>query len=199
MSRNAPLRGKSECGIICGVKGAVSETQNNEREQTMGKKHYVYTRKSGNMVAVFDRPVAGQLRYTASKRVALDGKAWWSIFDNEAGDYVPGTKCKTRRECETKIMRGLKNGEFGTADKKSKKRVKKFAVDVHCDLAKCYEVEATSRDEAEEKVWKKIREILSNPTPSVIKLLAAEGFEATEDAEVNCSGEEDEDGEIQYN
>lgn len=199
MSRNAPLRGKPECGIICGVKGAVSETQNNEREQTMGKKHYVYTRKSGKMVAVFDRPVAGQLRYTASKRVALDGKAWWSIFDNEAGDYVLGTKCKTRRECETKILQGIKNGGFGTADKKTKKRVKKFAVDVHCDLAKCYEVEATSRDEAEDMVWEKIRKILAQPNPHPLNGLIAEGFETTDDAEVTCSGEENEDGEIQYN
>ena len=80
----------------------------------------------------------------------------------------------------------------------AKKTVKKYAVDVHCDLAKCIVVDASSRKEAEDMVWEKIRKILAQPNPHPLNDLIAEGFETTDDAEVTCSGEENEDGEIEY-
>ena len=171
----------------------------------MSKKIRTFVNEKGVKVAVDHNPIEGQLRYVESERTAIDGEKWWCIFDNWLDSYVCGYKYETKRQCREAIAKFLREGRYlsqkylNGGDEKTPQKTKKYAVDVHCDLAKCYEVEATSRDEAEEKVWKKIREILSNPTPSVIKLLAAEGFEATEDAEVNCSGEEDEDGEIQYN
>ena len=81
---------------------------------------------------------------------------------------------------------------------KNKKSYKKYAVDVHCDLAKCIVVEASSPEEAEDMVWEKIRKILGQPNPHPLNGLIAEGFETTDDAEVTCSGEENEDGEIEY-
>lgn len=70
------------------------------------------------------------------------------------------------------------------------KKTKIYSVDVHWDLAKCYEIEASSREEAE----KKITELINKGGVNV----HTDGFEATEDVEVHCSGEEGEDGEIEY-
>lgn len=68
--------------------------------------------------------------------------------------------------------------------------MKKYAVDVHWDVAKCYNIEANSQAEAEEKIWDMINKGNIN--------VWNDGFEATDDIEVECSGEEDENGEIAY-
>ncbi len=73
-----------------------------------------------------------------------------------------------------------------------------YAVDVLCDLAKCFRVEASSEEEAEAIVWAKVRKILAQPNPYPLKDLEADGFGATDDAEVRVSGEETVDGEIEY-
>lgn len=66
--------------------------------------------------------------------------------------------------------------------------MKKFAIDVHLDYANTYEVEAESREEAVERIRRKIRNGEFDP----------EDFELTEDWEVACSGEEDDDGLVSY-
>ncbi len=68
--------------------------------------------------------------------------------------------------------------------------MKRYAVDVHLDIARCYEVEAESQDEAEHHV----RELVFAKGFNPLK----EGFEQTEDYEVTCSGEADENGEMEY-
>lgn len=68
--------------------------------------------------------------------------------------------------------------------------MKKYAVDVHWDVAKCYEIEANSQKEAEEKIW----DIINKGDVNVW----VDGYETTDDIEVECSGEEDENGEIAY-
>ena len=68
--------------------------------------------------------------------------------------------------------------------------MKKYAVDVHCDVAKCYNIEANSQQEAEEKIWDMINKGNIN--------VWTDGFEATDDIEVACSGEENENGDIEY-
>ena len=68
--------------------------------------------------------------------------------------------------------------------------MKRYAVDVHLDLARCYEVVAESQEEAERKV----REIVFVNGFNPLK----EGFEQTEDYEVTCSGETDENGVMEY-
>ena len=49
------------------------------------------------------RPVAGQSRFVASKRTALDGRQWWCIYDQKRHEYLSGYKYKLRRECERSI------------------------------------------------------------------------------------------------
>ena len=68
--------------------------------------------------------------------------------------------------------------------------MKTYAVDVHWDVAKCYEIEANSQKEAEEKIW----DMINSGDVCVWK----DGYETTDDIEVVCSGEEDENGEIEY-
>ena len=68
--------------------------------------------------------------------------------------------------------------------------MKTYAVDVHWDVAKCYEIEANSQKEAEEKIW----DIINKGDVNVW----ADGYETTDDIEVKCSGEEDENGDIEY-
>ena len=68
--------------------------------------------------------------------------------------------------------------------------MKTYAVDVHWDVAKCYNIEANSQEEAEAKIWDIIKKGNIN--------VWTDGFEATDDIEVNCSGEENENGEIEY-
>ena len=68
--------------------------------------------------------------------------------------------------------------------------MKTYAVDVHWDVAKCYEIEANSQKEAEEKIW----DIINKGDVNVW----VDGYETTDDIEVKCSGEEDENGGIEY-
>ena len=49
------------------------------------------------------RPVAGQSRFVASKRTALDGRQWWCIYDQKRRKYLEGCKFRLRRECEERI------------------------------------------------------------------------------------------------
>lgn len=67
---------------------------------------------------------------------------------------------------------------------------KRYAVDVHWVVAKCIEVYAPSREEAEMQIWDRIW--------NGEMCVWSDGFEATDDVEVTCSGEENEDGEIEY-
>lgn len=68
--------------------------------------------------------------------------------------------------------------------------MKTYAVDVHWDVAKCYNIKANSKDEAEKKIW----DMINRGGVCVW----TDGYEATDDIEVACSGEEDENGEIEY-
>ena len=68
--------------------------------------------------------------------------------------------------------------------------MKKYAVDVHLDFARCYEIEAESREDAERKV----RGMFCGSGFDPLK----EGFEQTGDSEIRCSGEADDNGEIVY-
>ena len=68
--------------------------------------------------------------------------------------------------------------------------MKTYAVDVHWDVAKCYNIKANSQAEAEKKIW----DIIKKGNINVL----TDGFEATDDIEVECSGEENENGEIEY-
>ena len=68
--------------------------------------------------------------------------------------------------------------------------MKKYAVDVHWDVAKCYEIEANSQKEAEAKVW----DIINKGDVNVW----VDGYETTDDIEDECSGEENENVEIEY-
>ena len=177
----------------------------------MNRKFETFINKKGEKVAVYHKPIEGQLRYVESKRTALDGREVWQIFDNWENEYVFGTYT-TKRRCRANIANFLRRGCYllkehlngGTVEKKGKKKVengkhlKTYAVDVHCDLAHCYQVKAATRKEAEDMVWEKVRNILAQLTPNTIRDLIAEGFETTDDAEVTCSGEEDENGEIVY-
>ena len=72
-----------------------------------------------------------------------------------------------------------------------KKGKHKFAVDVHVDLVKVCYVEAESAYEAEHKVEKEIYGSIRNMEFPC-------GFEVSDDVEIDASGEELEDGSIQY-
>ena len=170
----------------------------------MSKKIRTFVNEKGEKVAVDQNPIEGQLRYVESERTAIDGEKWWCIFDNWLNGYVWGYRYDTKRKCRAAIAKFLREGRYlsqkylNGGDEKKLHKTKKYAVDVHCDLAKCFVVEAASQKDAEDKVWKKIRKILAQPNPHPLNDLVAEGFETTDDAEVTCSGEEDKNGEIQY-
>ena len=169
----------------------------------MSKKIRIFINEKGEKVAVDREPIEGQLRYVEAERAALDGEKWWCIFDNWINGYVWGYRYKTQRACRAAIAKFLRKGsdlpkKHLNGGKAKKPRIKKYAVDVHCDLAKCFVVKASSPKEAEDMVWEKIRKILAQPNPYPLNDLVAEGFETTDDAEVTCSGEEDKNGEIQY-
>ena len=66
----------------------------------------------------------------------------------------------------------------------------KFTVDVHWDVARSYEVEAESREEAQRIIQEKVER--------GDVCVWNDGFEATDDVEVRTSGEETPDGEIEY-
>lgn len=67
---------------------------------------------------------------------------------------------------------------------------KRFAVDVHWDVAKVFEVEAESREEAE----KKVNDMVNKGEVCVW----TDGFETTDDVEVSCSGIYNDDGSIEF-
>ena len=79
-----------------------------------------------------------------------------------------------------------------------KKGRHKYAVDVHWDFARSYEVEAESQEEAERMIQAKMDAISGLPTPEMEEAILSEKFEATGDLEVMVSGEELLDGAIQY-
>lgn len=68
--------------------------------------------------------------------------------------------------------------------------MKTYAVDVHWCVAKCYNIKANSQDEAEKKIWDMIKK--------GDVCVWTDGFESTNDVEVECSGEENDDGKIEY-
>lgn len=146
--------------------------------------------------AVTWRTVAGQMRYSAEKRTALDGKVWWCIFDRKDRKYIAGYKYKMRAECEGSIGRKVRQGELPTdkgdylADPRFKTGKHKFAVDVLWTVARSYVVDAETREEAQRIVQERVDkgEIC----------VWNEGFEATDDVEVSTSGEEKVNGEIMY-
>jgi phosphoribosylformylglycinamidine (FGAM) synthase PurS component len=76
--------------------------------------------------------------------------------------------------------------------------MKTYAVDVHIDVAKCYRIQAESKEDAERKVEEAVQALLYRPTPEVLPELEASGYETTDDYEVGCSGESNENGEIEY-
>ena len=172
----------------------------------------LYVRKNGERVIVMGRPVAGQLRFVAAKRMAINGNVWWLAYDNEKGDWVRpscpaykiSNKFKTRKECEAEIAKALwetKVLEFVPYDGEEspyKKGKHKYAVDVHWDFARSYEVEAESPEEAERIIQAKMDAINGLPTPEMEEAILSEKFEATGDLEVKASGEELLDGTIQY-
>ena len=147
--------------------------------------------------AVTWRTVAGQMRYSAEKRTALDGKVWWCIFDHKECKYIVGSKCRMMAECRMMIWLKIRAGELPT-DKSDfledpngyKKGKHKFAVDVHWDVARSYEVEAETREEAQRIVQERVDkgEIC----------VWNDGFEATDDVDIKTSGEETVNGEIMY-
>lgn len=67
---------------------------------------------------------------------------------------------------------------------------RKFAVDVHWTVARSFEVEADSREEAKRIMEKRIAKGEVN--------VWRDGFEATDDMEASVSGEEGVNGEIEY-
>ena len=73
---------------------------------------------------------------------------------------------------------------------RGKKGEKVYAVDVHWDMAKSFEIKAKSREDAIRKIETAIR----NGEVGVLK----SGFEAMECWEVNCVGEENDKGEIEF-
>lgn len=68
--------------------------------------------------------------------------------------------------------------------------MKKYSVDIHCTIAKNVVVEAKTREDAEKQIWDKIQ--------SGKVCVWTDGFEATDDVEVNCVGEENDEGNIKY-
>ncbi len=68
------------------------------------------------------------------------------------------------------------------------KKAKRFYVDIHWDVARGFEVTAKSKEEAERKVM----EMVDLGQVDVWR----DGFEATDDVTVVCSGEENKKGEI---
>ena len=58
------------------------------------------------------RPCAGQRRYVASKRTALDGKVWWCIFDHKKNEYIAGCRSVARYLMADYIERAIRKGEL---------------------------------------------------------------------------------------
>ena len=167
----------------------------------MSNKALVYTRKNGERILVFGGTIAGQLRFVPMKRTAIDGREWWCVYDLEREDWtnstvLGGARWKMKVECARAIAKAIEKREIPFepyADEESpfKSGKHKFVVEVHWDVARSYEVEAKSREEAQAIVQKRVDdgEIC----------VWTDDFKATDAVEVECHGEElkGEDG-IQY-
>ena len=164
----------------------------------MARKHaLIYVRKDGTKVPVWSSPVGGQLRFTALKRTAMNGKEWWCVYDNEKDAWTDyffiSAMCKTRSACEKMISSALDKKQIPFVpydDGTFKKGKHGFEVTVSWVVAKTYEVEATNRMEAQ----KKIQAMVDRGDVCVW----SDGFEATDDVAVKVIGEEKKNGEIQY-
>ena len=145
--------------------------------------------------AMAGRPCAGQRRYVAAKRTALDGKEWWCIFDHKRNKYLAGSKYRKRAECEVSIGRRIRGGELEIAPSDYdqspdgfKTGKHKFVVDVNWTVSRTYSVEAESAEEAK----KIIQECVDKGEICVW----TDGFETADACEVKTSGEEKNDGSI---
>lgn len=147
--------------------------------------------------AVTWRPVASQLRYSAEKRTALDGKVWWCIFDHKERKYLEGYRYKMMAECRMMIGRKVRAGELRT-DKSDfyedsnefKKGKHIFIVDVDWTVSRPYSVKAESAEEAQK--------IIQDRVDKGEICVWTDGFETEDDCEVKTSGEEKNDGSIVF-
>lgn len=143
--------------------------------------------------AVTWRTVAGQMRYSAEKRTALDGKVWWCIFDHKARGYLAYKK-KTRRECEETISWLIKKGmlelEASDMEVTEDRGKRKYSVAVYWTVQKSYEVEAHSREEAQSLIQEKV--------DKGDVCVWTDGFEAGDEVMVETQGEEKENGEWEW-
>ena len=155
------------------------------------------TARKYNVKTVTWRIVSGQMRYSADKRTALNGKVWWCIFDHKIGKYIAGNKYKTRAECMMMIGRKVRQRELPTDVSDFlenphgfKKGKHTFVVDVFWTVARSYEVKAKSREEA--------AKIMQSRVDKGEICVWNSGFEATDDVKINTSGEEKFDGSIMF-
>lgn len=142
------------------------------------------------------RPCAGQRRYVAAKRTALDGKVWWCVFDHKKNKYVGG-KYKHRRDCEYGIGHRIRGGELEISPNDYDKNPDEFKTGKHTFLVsirwaveKCEAVEATTAEEARDIVKKRVDE--------GDVCVWNDGFETTDDVDVDTVGEEKNDGSLDY-
>lgn len=145
--------------------------------------------------AVTWNPVASQLRYSAEKRTALDGKVWWCIFDHKERKYIAGSKYRMMAECRMMIGRKVRAGELPTdksdffEDPQGFKTGKHtYIVDVNWTVSRPYSVEAKSAEEAQK--------IIQERVDKGGICVWTDGFETEDDCEVKTSGEEKNDGSI---
>lgn len=97
---------------------------------------------------------------------------------------------KAKTENKASAKKSVKKTAKKTAPKTAAKKTKTYAVDVHWDMAKSFEVEAKSREDAVRKIETAIRE-------GRIHVLKS-GFEAMECYDVECVGVENSKGEIEF-
>lgn len=72
---------------------------------------------------------------------------------------------------------------------------KLYAIDVHVTTGVCLRIEADSADEAESIAEAKvIAAVMDGGMPALVRM----GFDYSEEIETHCSGEADENGEIEY-
>ena len=91
------------------------------------------------------------------------------------------------------------NTKFGEKYFPDDPKNKVYAVDVWYTLAKCFRVEASSRDEAERMVRETIEERFGNALAGQAGHVAADmGFDDGEEYETKVSGEYGKDGEPEY-
>lgn len=142
------------------------------------------------------RPCAGQRRYVAAKRTALDGRVWWTVFDHKTQKYIAGFKSATRKRCEAHIAEGIRKGwykvspsdyEGGEAPREGKRI---YSVAVYWTVQRSYEVEAESKEEAQRKIQEKV--------DKGDVCVWTDGFEAGDDVTVETQGVEKQNGEWEW-